>query len=182
MPRFSFGPALPLGATSDHELVDVELTRRLAPNDLLRRLRAELPSGLVPVAAWEIDRATPSIDASLDTIVWELDFAALDAPVAPEAIRRAVAGLLAADTFAVERVVKRKPRLVDARPLVRSAAATESGRLRLEIRVGTGGSIKPSLVAGRMLGVPEQQQPLIGVHKVGASFREDSRAAMMLGT
>lgn len=182
MPRFSFGPALPLGATSDHELVDVELTRRVPPAELLRLLRAELPAGLVPVAAWEIDRATPSIDASLDAIVWELDFAALDAPVAPEAIRRGAAALLAADRFEVERVVQRRPRVVDARPLVRAATASEAGRLRLEIRVGTGGSIKPSLLAGRMLAIPADQQPLIGVHKLGASFREDVRATMLLGT
>jgi radical SAM family uncharacterized protein/radical SAM-linked protein len=181
MPRLSFGPALPLGATSDHELVDVELTDRLPPQEAVRRLRAELPVGLVPVAAWEIDRALPSIDASLESILWDLDFGALAAPVEPDALRREVARLLAAGTFPVERMVKGRPRVIDARPLVRAATVTDTGRLRLAIRVGAGGSIKPSLLAGRLFGVPPAEQPLIGVHKAGASFRARPDAAAVLG-
>lgn len=177
MPRFSFGPALPLGATSDHELVDVELTGRVPPKELVRRFRAELPAGLVPVAAWEIDRAVPSIDASLESLLWELDLGRLERPAPPEALRRAVGTLLAAETFEVERLVRRRARVVDVRPLVCSATVTAAGALRLELRVGGGGSIKPSLLAARLLAVPPEQQPLIGVHKAGSSFRDGGRRA-----
>jgi len=181
LPRFSFGPALPLGATSDHELVDVELTARVTPSELVRRLRAELPSGLVPIAAWEIDRSTPSIDTSHDAIVWELDVAPLDAPIEPGRLRSSVTELLAADTFPVERIVKRRTRTIDARPLIRAAQVTPQGRIRLELSVGASGSIKPSLVVGALLSLPASQIPLIGVHKAGASFHPGAPTTALLG-
>jgi radical SAM-linked protein len=183
MPRVSFGPALPLGATSDHELVDVDLSSRLPPAEVVRRFRAELPSGLVPVAGWEIHRSTPSIDASLEALTWELDLRdALEATPSAEALREAVGALLASERFEVERIVKRRRRVVDARPLVRNAVVLGPGRLRLWIQTGPGGSIKPALLVGTLLDVPARRQPLIRVHKAGSTFAETTDALALLGT
>src|SRR5439155_378961 len=53
LPRLSFGPALPVGVSSDDEWVDVELTTPLEPATLAARLGAELP-GLAAAAVSEL--------------------------------------------------------------------------------------------------------------------------------
>ena len=45
-PRLSFGPPLPVGAVGDGELIDVELTRDVTPEELGARIGEGLPRGL----------------------------------------------------------------------------------------------------------------------------------------
>jgi len=102
-------------------------------------------------------------------------------PLSGDVLRAAVDRLLAADAFPVERIVKKRARTIDARPLVRSAGVTPHGRIRVELAVGTTGSIKPSLLVGTLLDVPAATVPLIGVHKAGASFHPETPSTALLG-
>ena len=45
-PRISYGPALPVGFTSEAEYADVELTEKLEPELVLKRLNDVLPAGM----------------------------------------------------------------------------------------------------------------------------------------
>src|SRR5204862_3715628 len=65
MPRLSFSPAIPLGFSSDDEYVDLDLTEALPPEVVASRLAGELPEGLEPLAAVEVPRTSPSIDAGI---------------------------------------------------------------------------------------------------------------------
>jgi len=46
-PKLSFGPPLPVGSTGEAEFLDLELTRTLPEGELVSRLEAALPDGLV---------------------------------------------------------------------------------------------------------------------------------------
>ena len=46
MPRWVFALSLPLGVVGRNEVVELELTEPLAPDDVLARLREQSPAGL----------------------------------------------------------------------------------------------------------------------------------------
>jgi radical SAM-linked protein len=171
MPKLSFGAALPVGCSSEDEYVDVDLTERLAPTELVGRLAAELPQGLEPLAAAELPRTAPSIDADTIGVVWEVDVDTLDRPPAPEALADAVARFTDAASFPVVKRTPKGERTVDARRLVARLEASGPTQLRLELAQGSDGSVKPSLVVAALLGIPAAEQPLLRVHKRATRFR-----------
>ncbi len=118
MPRIAFGPGLPVGVSSDDERVDLELTAPREPSDVRAALGRELPDGLEPLDAWEIDRATTSIDRSTTAHVYDVDVTALDAPPSAEAVAAAVARFHASDAVPIRKHTKRGERTVDGRRMV----------------------------------------------------------------
>ncbi|MEJ5198307.1 MAG: TIGR03936 family radical SAM-associated protein, partial [Anaerolineae bacterium] len=61
--RLHFAAALPVGFTSEAELVDVFLNEELDPADFLARLGPALPAGIRPIAAQPVPRAWPALQA-----------------------------------------------------------------------------------------------------------------------
>jgi radical SAM family uncharacterized protein/radical SAM-linked protein len=171
MPKLSFGAALPVGCSSEDEYVDVDLTERLEPGALVARFAAQLPDGLEPLAAAELPRTAPSIDADTVGVVWEVDVATLDRPPAPAALADAVTRFADVATFPVLKRTPKGERTVDARRLVARLEATGPTQLRLELAQGTEGGLKPSLFVGALLGIPAAEQPLLRVHKRATRFR-----------
>jgi radical SAM-linked protein len=64
-PRLAFASALPLGFTSQGELVDVFLNDELLPDECMRLLAGALPPGVRPVAAVPVPREWPSLQSQL---------------------------------------------------------------------------------------------------------------------
>ena len=174
LPRFSFGPALPLGFSSDDEYVDLELTERLAPEVVMARLAAELPAGLEPRAVTEIPRSAASIESGIAGFLYEVDLAALDAPPDPAAVAAGVARFAAAEAFPVRKRSRRGDRAVDARRAVRDLVVAGPQRLRLEVLVEPEGTLKPGPLLGVLLDLPPDAEPLLRVHKLATRFHGSS--------
>jgi radical SAM family uncharacterized protein/radical SAM-linked protein len=172
LPRLSFGPALPLGFSSDDEYVDLELTRTTGPDALAAALGAELPEGLEPREAAEVPRATPSVDSAIEALVYEVDLGALDAPPSPTDVADAVARFRAASSFPVTKRGRSGDRPVDARRFVRLLDVAAPQRLALELAVGPEGTLKPAALIGALLPIPAEDLPTLRVHKVATRFRE----------
>ena len=90
-PRMQFAAALPVGATSESEHLDIWLTQHLdgsLSDDWRPRLQACCPSGLTIYALDEV----PVKQAALPTLVTESEytFTLLDDPVEPSALRARV--------------------------------------------------------------------------------------------
>ena len=181
MPKLSFGPALPLGCSSEDEHLDVELTEHRPPETVLTGLAAQLPQGLVPVGAQEIDRRAPSIDSTMTVCSYEVDVSELDQPPSDVEVGRAVHDFLQAESFGVRKLIKGRERLVDARPRVRALTITGPGRLRVDVLVGNGAGVGPALVVGEILGLPMTERPKLRVHKLGTEFRPDAPATATNG-
>ncbi|HWP66750.1 MAG TPA: TIGR03936 family radical SAM-associated protein, partial [Candidatus Limnocylindria bacterium] len=177
LPRFAFGPALPVGCSSDDEYLDAELTAACAPAALVRALGAELPDGFVLLDGEEIPPGTASIDASVAACVWRVDVSALDAPPSRERLAAAVAAFFAAPALPVRKTVKGKPRTVDARAVVRRLAVVADDAVEMEITAGPEGSVKPSALLGELLALPERERPLLRVHKTATRFRTPAPTA-----
>jgi radical SAM family uncharacterized protein/radical SAM-linked protein len=173
LPRLAFSPALPLGFSSDDEYVDVELTERLSADAVRLRLAAELPDGLAAVAAWEVPRSAPSLDAEIVGLAYDVDLAALDAPPGPAAVAAAVARFAAADAFPVAKRGKGgASRTVDARRFVDALALAGPLRLRLELTAGRDGTLKPAALLGALLPLSADDLACLRVHKVATRFRD----------
>jgi len=174
MPKVSFGPALPLGFSSDDEYLDVDLTARMPPADVAARLAAELPEGLEPLGAREVPRSTASIDADIDGFVYELALESLDAPPAAAAVTAAVARFHAAASYPLRKRTKSGERVVDARQFVAGLDVARPGHLVVDLRVSREGTLKPESLIGDLLGIPVEVLPTLRVHKVATRFRSDA--------
>lgn len=170
MPRIAFGPALPVGFSSDDEFLDLELTQALDPADVLTRLGRELPEGLEPTAIDEITRAERSIDQSVAAYAFEVDLAPLDAPPSAEALADAVRRFADAPELLVRKVGKHGERVVDARRSVERFEIAGPGRLRVDIAVGPEGTLRPPVVVGELLALAPDVLPTLHVHKIATRF------------
>ena len=177
LPRFSFGPALPLGVSSDDEYVDLELTAPLDAEEVAARLAAELPDGLEPVAAAEVPRSAPSIESEIESVTYTVDLAALDAPPPPAAVAAAVARFTTAPSVPVTKRGKSGERTVDARRFVRALELAGPDRLVVELGVGREGTLKAGTLVGELLGLAADVSPALRVHKVATRFRAAAEPA-----
>jgi len=113
-PRISFGPALPVGVEGLHELFDVELTALMNPSEFLAAVNAELPAGLSLLEAELIPLKCRSLDSSITGAEYEVSIRTDD--------EVHIASFLNAEKCEVLRDGK----VVDLRPMIRSAAISDS--------------------------------------------------------
>jgi radical SAM family uncharacterized protein/radical SAM-linked protein len=165
LPRIGFGPALPVGVSSDDELVDLELTVVRDPHAVLETLARELPDGLEPLDAVTIERSAPSIDQSTTAHRYECDLGALDVPPATTTVAAAVARFQASDAFPIRKHTKRGERTIDGRHMVRDLAQHGALGLRFELTAGPEGTLKPGTVVATVLGLSDAVAPLLRIHK-----------------
>src|SRR5581483_4122703 len=170
LPRLSFGPALPLGFSSDDEYLDLELTEAQDPPAVAARLAAELPRGLEPLDIAEVPVSAPSIDRSVAAFAYEVDLEGLDTPLASEAVAEAVRRFAASAAFPVRKRTRSGERTVDARRVVRGLALKGPTRLALEMAASREETLRPEVFLGELLGLAPQTRALLRVHKVATRF------------
>lgn len=161
-PRIGFGDALPLGVTSEAELIDLDLAEAREPAVVLAELNRELPDGIAVLAAATIPRQAPSAAASLASAVYRVP---LPSAVPPDLPQR-LATFLAAETVVVERMKKNRPVTIDLRPWV---ARLELGADALWLTLGSG---SPLPVAAHLLGLPIEEVRALGVCKTAVTLHE----------
>jgi radical SAM-linked protein len=125
-PKLSFGLALPTGAESIAEYLDVDLDEeRSGPVEsasLPARLTEALPAGLEALAAGMVERGTPSLQEAVNTCSWVLHVQGVDEATMHTFVDRT----LAADDLVVTRERKGKQVTDDLRPAIRSLAVVDS--------------------------------------------------------
>lgn len=158
--QISLAAPLPVGTTSEAELMDVFLSEALPPRQFIAQASPQLPEGLSIVAATAVGLALPSVQA-------EVRFAAYDVDIPADGaadVDAAVAVFLAAETFPWEHRREDELRLYDIRALVsridvsRPDAATV--RLAMLLRCDSSGAGRPEQVAAA-LGLP----PPLRIHR-----------------
>ncbi len=141
-PRLSFGLALPTGAESVAEYLDVEvLADGMTPDevdDLPGRLDPVLPAGFAVLVAAESEPGAGSLQESVTSVTWELG--------TPEGcdLAATVERVLGAATLPIERERKGERRIDDVRPAIRSLVA--SGGLVAEVAT-VGRGLRPAELA-----------------------------------
>jgi radical SAM family uncharacterized protein/radical SAM-linked protein len=134
-PKFSFGPSLPLGYTSEAEYFDLK-AQGLSASDLKSRFNGELPDGLCVLTVKSIDQPVASLmsvinaaDYTITLADWSLDESSL-------------ANLLALDEIQVVRKTRDKEKTINIRPFI-DALEKSNGTLYLRSRTIDTRSVRP---------------------------------------
>ena len=148
-PRMSYPLALGLGVESEDEVVEIDLSEWVPPEELARRLSEALPEDL-PIVRVEV--LPPRSRSEVVSVVYEIGLA--DAPP----VTQEEADALLARREAV--VVRRTPsgtREFDVRPYLLELTAFE-GRVRARLKVTPNGTARPEEVL-LALGVVKEPEP-----------------------
>jgi radical SAM family uncharacterized protein/radical SAM-linked protein len=152
-PRLRFSPGLPVGAESDCEVLDVDLTDDLAAPEVGERLARELPEGFSVTAAAEVSLREASPDRHLSGFRYRVGVESLLDGDAGAWIDERVGAFLGAATFPLVKHRPRGDKQVDARRLVTRIERVDRAHLDLDVRFSVEGSIKPSDFLAALLGV-----------------------------
>jgi radical SAM-linked protein len=150
--QISLAAPLPVGTTSDGELMDVFLSARMTPKRFLSDASKQLPEGVRLVSAEEVGLALPAAQADVRFAEYEVDIADISADAAEHAVKE----FMAKDSVPWEHKREDQVRSYDIRALVDKieVAAAEGGvRLRMRLRCDSSGAGRPEQVAAA-LGLP----------------------------
>jgi radical SAM-linked protein len=145
--RFQIAAALPVGVNGWAELLDVWLDGELEVEEVMARLRPNLPPGLTVAGVSEVDLRAPSLQSLKRAADYRVVIRSREAA---EAIRTRLEGLLEAATLPRQRHHKGRLQAYDLRPLIQELAI-EPGRqgeqiLTLRLQASPQGAGRPDEV------------------------------------
>jgi radical SAM-linked protein len=168
LPKITFASALPVGCTSEAELMDVVLSTPCEPASIMARLSPALPAGIAIASVVEVPMQAPALQASLR---WAEYVVTVETDETQEQVESTVSAFLAAPTLERER----RGKSYDLRPLVLSLAIESAHppstqivmRLLADASAGTG---RPDEVLAALgwSGAPAQ------IHRRGLGFADDT--------
>jgi radical SAM-linked protein len=137
--KLSFGPPLPLGFTSEAELVDITLDTNIMPY-MINNLKLALPDGIYIVDSRVVFTKAKSISSLLNRVIYTVPF---KEKWNESDLNDKVTALLDSQTLEIERVGKSGTKVVDIRPGIYDLKV-ENDLLVMTMGVGDGGYVRPS--------------------------------------
>ena len=169
-PRFSLASPLPVGVTSEGEVLDVYLDDFVEPRDFLKQLSPQMAPSIQVLTVEEASLQSPSLQAALRFSDYTVT---VEAQASFDEAQQRVAQLLAQTALPWEHVRDGDRKAYDLRPLINqlSVAEARQGTVVLAMRLKTDSSAsgRPEQVA-RALGFEE---PPLAVHRVRLLFEDD---------
>jgi radical SAM family uncharacterized protein/radical SAM-linked protein len=161
-PKISYLEALPMGVTSEAELVDLELTRAVSIDQLMSALNAQLPEG------FRIDKGEiiPWKAASPSAAVASSRYRTPLPQPPPAELAERIASFLAAERVPVTRQKKGREEQLDLRPEVLAISIIEN-ELELELKKGS-----PLQVAAWLLQLDIEAVRRLQVRKIAITLKE----------
>lgn len=164
-PKMMIASALPLGYTSEHEVVDIWFKEEMPIKDIEQAMKKAVPPGIELLKMEEVDLKAPKLQNSIQSARFEVTL--LDQT---ENLEEKVADLLAKEEIMREKVRKKKTRTYDLRELIFEVKTLpdKDGKQRLEmiLRAGEGTTGRPDDVLDE-LGVDALET---WIHRVGITF------------
>ncbi len=172
-PKLSAGPPLPLGWTSAHEWIDVELANEWSEQnltDLLINLNTNTATGIEFLEA----AAMPPKAASLNVSIVSADYVARF-PSPPfetnyEELSERAREFLAQTTVLITRRGKKRSSVIDIRPMVQEFTVVGEDEVLLRLTTVESKTVRPTDVLRVALGLEEDRVALIQIFKSDARF------------
>jgi radical SAM-linked protein len=150
-PKISFGSALALGATSVREYVDIDLAEDIKPADFMIKMQAQLPQGIVILAAKEVAQKSKPLMAVLNCTSYQVKTPIL-LPLAQEKLDEELDEFLAQEDIAYVRYSKKGRQEKNLRPFIRELKGTvvndQYVEFGMELEINDQGSVKPIELVG----------------------------------
>ncbi len=161
MPKISYLEALPMGVSSEAELLDLELLFPVPVDKIITDLNVQLPDGFKIVAGEVIPWKSPSPSAAVASSCYRVT---LPEPH-PEDLTEQIDTFLAADEILVSRVKKEVVKLIDIRPAILKLFQIDH-ELEIELVKGS-----PLQVAAKLLDLDVETVRRLGVRKTGITLK-----------
>ena len=148
-PRIQLAMPLPLGITSECEILDAALRQKidLQEAELMARLLQVAPSGLTIHAIAEVEVRAATMQSLVLSAEYRIRFEdGMDASV----LRGKIDDLLKRESIIVEKVRKRKRSVLDLRPLIIDLDMNETNDLIAHLSVGDRGNMRPDQLIEQM--------------------------------
>ena len=145
-PRMQMASALPLGFTSECEMVDILLDERVDPTNTKEQLMAKMAPGILLHTIEEVPLDAPLLQNCTIAAVYRVTL--LD-PVDTTALQQTINDLMAADSHIRQRERGRKRKPYDLRPLIEELSlveAAESPTLHMRLLLQEGKTGRPDEV------------------------------------
>ncbi len=137
-PKINIGAALPLGCTSEADLVDVELDQELETVQLIEALGAAAPPGLTISEIAKIPDGSPKLQKLIESSEYLIPIPSEDT----EALQARIEAMLSSEKL--PRV--RRGKKYDLRPLIEDLSLAEPSELRLRLAARSGATGRPDEV------------------------------------
>lgn len=156
-PRLSIAAALPVGVTSEGELLDVYLKRRISPFYFLQRIQGAIPETLLVFEATDVPVDAPSLQSQVRLAEYRVG---VTADTDAQSIEKSVETFLEKESIPWEHRRDKEVRRYDLRPLVRELWVEErsngSATLGMLLRTDPKASGRPEqIMAALDLEVPD---------------------------
>jgi len=140
--KLSLGPPLPLGFTSEAEVIDITLESNFAL-PLLEDLKRALPEGIEILESGVIMGKGASLGAALNRVEYTVS---TEYWTDPDKLQDSIAAVMLAERLVTIRGVEEKEKTVDIRPSIYSLSIIDHSLL-MTLGLGEGGYAKPTEVA-----------------------------------
>lgn len=150
-PRFSLAAPLPVGVTSEAELMDLWLTRWLAPNSFLALVKRQLPAGITVSDVWVIGLNVPTLQSQVRLAEYRVE---VESEGTKQELERTLISLLSAKALPWHHFRDTGPRHYDLRALIDDlwliSYQNSQCILGMRLRCDSGGSGRPEQVTAAL--------------------------------
>ncbi|RLC92776.1 MAG: hypothetical protein DRI39_07580 [Chloroflexi bacterium] len=151
-PKISLGAPLPIGVTSEAELMDISLRRPVSPSFLIRSLLGQLPSGVDVLEVELVSLSAPSLQSQVRYAEYHVT---IETRRAEKELQEAIDSLLQAESLPWQHMRDTGPRHYDLRPLIQHVwlvgrQRADSFTLGMRLRCGPQGTGRPEQVAAAL--------------------------------
>lgn len=148
-PRLQLAMPLPLGITSECEMLDVAMREAINIDEptLIETLLSVSPSGLSIHAIEEVDVRASAMQSIVESAEYRIRF---EDSYQREKLEEDVEKLLKSEKIIVEKVRKRKRSIMDIRPLIVSLHVDDNDDLIAHLSVGERGNLRPDQLLEQM--------------------------------
>ncbi|MDX2171037.1 MAG: TIGR03936 family radical SAM-associated protein, partial [Deltaproteobacteria bacterium] len=175
-PKLRFSPGLPVGAESDCELLDIDLTAVVPAIEVAARFGAFLPEGLSVLDARAIDLRAPSPEHGLAGFGYRVDLRDVLAARGADWIDARLAAFEAAASFPLLKRTGHGEKTIDARARVRRLAR-QGTTLEIEVAFTAAGSLKPTELLGALFELTADAARALPLYKTQAFYQASPAAA-----
>jgi radical SAM-linked protein len=179
-PRLRFSPGLPVGAESDCEMLDIDLSEALPPAEVGARFGAHLPDGLRIIGAEELSLRAPSPEHDLIGFRYRVDVGELCNGDAGAWIDARFADFNGRSEFPMRKRTGNGEKVIDARLYVDRLERVTPAIVELDVRFTASGSVKPTDLLAAVLGLDPQAARSLPLHKTHTFYRSAATPAATL--
>ncbi len=142
-PRLALATALPLGISSECEILDVSFKEPIALEGLAERIMATSPTGLRVLDIREVPVRSPALQTQVRSAEYRIHF---ENDLDRSLLEAKADAIMSAEKVERERERKDKITRVNLRPLIYDLKVDENGDLMAHLAIGEQGNVRPDEV------------------------------------